>query len=208
VLGGLLRGWCWGDGALSATIRGFHHDQRTLTLFHYRATAVVASPSDAWRETLAALLETTLYASFLDSVSAEWGSGVIRVQKVWPTRYVFHDRLPVDRAGNVAGDSLPSTMAAVVSRRSDAAGRSNRGRIYMPAIPVTWETDSSLTNTGIATYEAQIATAMAITRVTADATFVPIIFRRNAPAASAVLTSTLVQAELGNMRSRRVGRGE
>jgi len=60
------------------------------------------------------------------------------------------EALETDNVGETTGDGLPSTNAAVVSLRSSHAGRSGRGRFFLPGIPESKQATSQLDPTFIA----------------------------------------------------------
>jgi len=56
-------------------------------------------------------------------------------KKVSPTLGPEQITIPAEQAGEVAIDSLPSFTSAVLSIRTTTAGRSGRGRMFLPAVP-------------------------------------------------------------------------
>jgi len=57
-------------------------------------------------------------------------------------------------AGTVSGDYLPERAAVVVRRKTGTAGANNRGRIFWPFIPETYQNKGALSAGGITVYAA------------------------------------------------------
>ena len=57
---------------------------------------------------------------------------------------------PLNLQGTVgtSGAALPPNNALVMRRRTGIAGRANRGRVYLPAVPTAWQTGGVLAGSG------------------------------------------------------------
>lgn len=123
---------------------------------------------------------------------------------------------PVGAVGTAGVSSLPGTVAAVVSKKTDYKGQHGLGRTYMPAVPNTFVsplTDpDSLNATGIAAYVA-LFNALTTTPVNIGARTarLSLLTRPVAPATlvskAAPITGFLVRSPLGTIRRRRLGVG-
>lgn len=134
------------------TVRGRLHGQRVMNTFYYHPSADDPGAEEASQAAAFAVAWNVAHGNnYPTALSEELTDLTIRAQLVRPnppgdpTRWAYAE---VDMAvpeGQVASSSLPSTVTAVCRRRTALAGRENRGRIYVPGIPVTAEEDSQLT---------------------------------------------------------------
>lgn len=191
-------------------IFGRLHGQQTITTFPYYVDLASSTPIADGKtalETAVADFSAIVYEAFLECVSNEWTCEGVTIQKVQPQRYRLIKYLPSDLIGNVAGQSLPSSTAAVISRYAERAGRSYQGRIFVPAVPVLFEQDSSLNELAIATM-ATLATNMVapISLGSGDA-LIPWIGHTGFTPTDSQVIETVVQTPLRVQRRREVGRG-
>lgn len=131
-------------------ITGTLFNQRTINVFHYLAPGGTATNGDM--ELLLSAFEAGPYESFVSTVTTDWVGGRIQGQVISPTRQIALNFLPEDTAGTVEGTTLPGNNAAVLVRKTLTAGRTQQGRIFMPAMPSTWVTNGVINSTGLVAY--------------------------------------------------------
>lgn len=73
--------------------------------------------------------------SFAPVVSEAWSTVAIHARDVSAEFSFVVDVAPTPTAGGVSGEPAPNNVAACISFRTGTAGRSFRGRNYIPAIP-------------------------------------------------------------------------
>lgn len=134
VEGGLIR------FALQGTYPTSPANQVVMT-GHVQVTGSGSDPSDADVDTLLTAL-STWWTSGLDgevSLRSRLVGGFTLVsiagQKIRPAPIATPRLLTVGTAGSVATAGFPPQVAAVASLRTAVAGRSFRGRMYVPGIP-------------------------------------------------------------------------
>ncbi len=130
-----------------------------------------------------------------------------------PTGGVFE--LPIAHPGTVAGDHLPSTNSVCISLYSTLGGKSGRGRIYLPCVPRSSVTASTINGIAMIDYQAW---ANILDDIITDSTapipwkFEPVIFSRKrfllgmSPWWGAI-TTALVRPVVATQRRRRLGAG-
>lgn len=197
------------------TVRGLLHGQRTINTFFFYAPNDSAGVEevDAASDFLIAWLAAhgSAYAAPL---SNEFTNGTVRCQLLRPNGTTVPNRwtyveLPLDEpTGLVVESSLPSVCAAVMRRRTALAGRENRGRFYIPALPVTYERDSTLFPAAYDTLTDAFA-PIALTEITTDdVDWKPCI--TNSPSHTRIVevTSVILDDVLRVQRRREVRVGE
>lgn len=121
----------------------------------------------------------------------------------------------VNKPGTTVTDPLPLEMGVILKKTGPLKGQHGRGRVYMPAIPVTFTTPSIEPNllnaTGTTAYTALGLDIQAAVTV-GGINYTPIVSPRPiAPAVvvtvAAPITSHLPVSLLGTVRRRREGRG-
>lgn len=159
---------------------------------------IEAAIEAAWGSTLKPLQSTqaTMTGPILTDQSAEGGA-----QQIYP----------FSQTGTASGAAVPNNAALVVSHRTAKRGRSYRGRSYFTGIPV------SAQNTPVAvtsTYASDLADAF-ITLVDAIGAvgFPQIVASKQhngavtSPAATNLVTATIVDTNFDSQRRRLFGRG-
>jgi len=117
--------------------------------------------------------------------------------------------------GSVLGSQLPLEMAAIITKYSNLKGQHGRGRVMMPAIPVSFCTpvlDPNLLNnvgkTAYATLAADYLSGYTVGAVVLKAAILTRPIRPAHLVTTGILVSSLtVQSLLGTVRRRREGRG-
>lgn len=133
------------NDVLQLTIRGFLHGQRTINTFYYKVTTVSISDPTSGYDDLFAQFETVMWSVLRLRLSNELNSVKFRAQKIFPApRIIFDEYTPTNDTGGAALTSMPTSVAVVVRRRNSTSGRSHQGRIFVPGLPTTHETDSRI----------------------------------------------------------------
>lgn len=124
--------------------------------------------------------------------------------------------LPSAAVGTVVGDYLPLEMQATIEKSSRLKGQHGRGRLQMPAVPVSFTTHTANPNTlggvGQTAYNGFANNLLGPFPTGAGTSFAPVISTRPTPPANLVTLAQLVVAWnvnqlLGTQRRRRPGRG-
>jgi hypothetical protein len=184
--------------------------QMTLNNFYYM-DAGTAPVGNQELDLLATWIAAN-QGAFLAAISSDWTLTGYKVQMLnLPNRApYFAPQAPPVAATGPAGHE-PTTVAVVCWRYTALKGQSGRGRFYMPAVPTTWVTSSTVTAAGgIAAYNA--AALIADTAITGNRVYVAALANR-IRAGVAAITGQPVQHSgfrplLGTIRRRRIGRGK
>lgn len=122
--------------------------QAAINTIHYKVIEVNgASASDA---DAALLFNATLAPLMKNLMSVEANYQGVSVQRIYPgTPTVPQQSVSLSGPGLIAGTILPTQVSGIISFRTALAGRSQRGRMYIP-FPAE---DSSLSGIPVAAYE-------------------------------------------------------
>jgi len=196
----------------SVTIVGRHEGQQVMNVFHYRYNG-----SQQLIDGAAALNALHVQQAGANGILQPWRLCVsekvsdVKVRYQWgdPDRFAFIEKdMPIGNTGAVAGDAMPVNTAASITKRTEAAGRSQVGTLHMPGLPVTWITNGALTQAAIDAYTVLRAKMiLAISTVDPPAEFLPVLFKRSSPTVSPQFTTTSLQGFARIMRRRTVGVG-
>jgi hypothetical protein len=193
---------------IQCTINQDLHSQVLINSFHY-----VLQSGTGDLEDLLTIFRTAVANPLLAIQSDELFRTSIVVQHIlpFPRRFPLISALPAQ--GSFAGISLPTSVAGVVSKQTDFAGRSYRGRWYIGGIPVVSAVESKLTPAAVAAWDLA-TTNWATTLVAADGTNWRASMLRNAapPGQTPILEAQalrdiVVRPILRNQRRRQVGIG-
>src|SRR5678815_748901 len=112
----------------SLTVIGLLHSQTVMNVFHYRVTTGTIQDDSPQ---LITAFRTSCETQWLNCCSSEYQIQGYFCQRAWPKPVLQGFTLSADfLPGNVAGSSLPSSVAAVMTKRTAFGGRSGRGRTY------------------------------------------------------------------------------
>lgn len=193
------------------TMVGQLHGQETNNVWHFRFTSEAATFA-----TIAAAIFDCIRTTLLPALSNEWRCIELRGKQIFPnaTDEAIIPAEPTD-IGGINNESLPSFNAGLISIKTGAAGRRNRGRFYIAGIPETGQNGSRLTTGELALLVA-FATCLANKFIIANNTFpatLGVLSRKNVQSGQSignafrsgtVLTTTNV---LATMRRRKIGVG-
>lgn len=155
-----------------------------------------------------------IHASTLADWQACNGSGTkmsgVRLTRVNPaTRRAVEVAETIDNvtAGNLISALVaPKQAAAVVKKLTVLAGRANRGRIFIPFIPISFITSlgelSPAAVTAYTTFAANLLGSMVVVGAGGTATLVPVLVHGGAPVTSTDIIGVQVTGLIGNQRRR------
>jgi len=184
-------------------MEGRLHGQTILNTLHYAVSIAGAGNEPS---ALTGLVETEIVVPLKIFWSMEYEYRRTVAQKINP--------LPVAAAyasnalagfGGVAEDSLPTSVAATITKKTALAGQKYRGRIYVAGIPLSYEEESELTAAAQSVLQ-DVASQMALSLDDGTFQFVPLIWH-TADSTFNYLTECEARVPLHNQRRRQVGKG-
>lgn len=183
-----------------AVIKQKLHGQTVLNVLHFRADTALNTAAD-----LALQVATKIVTPMRVVQSAELSHEGVTAQKIWPLppELAVLDLSELD-PGAVAGDSLPTSVAVTVTKKTAFAGRRYRGRMFIGGVPVTSEANSTLAGAVLAAWIAAFAGLPASEWAATDWT--PVLYHRD-DHTYGIITNYEVRTNLHNQRRRQVGRG-
>lgn len=187
--------------------------QVCMNTFDVMGDAFAASPALNMAAILASwvLAVETPYRAVLTAQSRVFRYNIQCISSLAPASI---DSL-VNLAGTTAGDPLPIEMAAILKKTGALKGQHGRGRVYLPAIPVSFCTAATdpnlLNNTGTIAYTA-LGVAIQAAVVVGGINYIPVVTPRPIPPATVVTLAAEIDIHLpvsllGTVRRRREGRG-
>lgn len=200
---------------IQITMFGKLHGQTIMNVFNYRmATSTEDPPAGPVAAEIAAQFFANLHLVVMARLSNEYTTDRLRIQDVYPTRYVHHDfapSQPSNQGGQQVTNSLPSAMSIVTTLISETAGRSHRGRKFWAGIPVGADDDSVVAANVLQTWRGAVDPQLiADVEATVDLinyTLVPIIWSLTNPLEKDDVVAALTRETLRTQRRRVVGRG-
>jgi len=123
--------------------------------------------------------------------------------------------LPGATVGAVAGSSLPLEMGAIMAKQTNVRGQHGRGRITLPAVPISFTTpatDPNIINAAGLTAYLNLANKFNAVLISGGVTWNAAVVTRPIPPAAVATNGTpilrvVTRALLGTARRRREGRG-
>ncbi len=205
------------EGLFKATIEGTLHGQLTNNVMFFSRTGELGTPDwTQFMSQLAADIISCITTTLLPAVSSQWTFVRIKIQRLDGTG--TDENLYAAPANSVGAgsESLPSTVAAVLSIRTGLRGRSKRGRMYLGGLPESGQATSALTP-GQLVLVAAFATCLIdkfINNQVAGDAKLGVYSRKlggtqpySLVAGWYPATTIIAQGVLGTMRSRMLGRG-
>ena len=187
---------------LLTTIQGTLFAQRTITTFHWKVATIQPEVN---LQNLLLGFNTLLLAEWQAMLSEDWLGDITTIRRLSPSPTRTFTESIAGTNGTVADDSLPPSTAGVISRFGNGASKSNRGRIYVPAVPEAWHLAGQLTAAGVAAYDA----FRPVLDLTADlggiATLEPVLFKK--PNLTLLIEGSTTRRILRVQRRREVGVG-
>lgn len=142
------------NGIVQINAIGLLFGQTTVTTFFYEVIPTTPQPEGTDPALLAQYWYDGFGSAFEDALSNQWSWQFVecrdpRTPPVWASGIIT-----VAGNGTVAQESCPPSVAQVITRTSGLAGRSYRGRIFLPAVPVDFQAEGKLTEGGYASLKA------------------------------------------------------
>lgn len=185
-----------------AVMKGRLFGQSVQSTFHYRATAVDGSYT---LKNFITGLSATLLDNYVKAVSRDWTGDVLYGRILAPVKSRGEEITLGAASGDVLEDALPPTTCAVIGRYTLVPGPGGRGRIFLPAIPESWNDAGILSVAGVtALTDLQQFMAESITPLAGN-TFEPVLWKR--PNLALPITDTKTQRVLRVQRRREIGVG-
>lgn len=193
------------NDVLRLCVLGRLHGQRIMQVHHYRqSTSQTGNQAPALVDAFRVDVEPSMIAC----LSTEYELEGYLCQRVNPLPVLAAYELPVVGVfGTVTGGSLPSSMAAVITKRTLLAGPKFRGRNFYAGVPLSHETDSKITPAGLNLWDTFSTALVNIITSGTGVGFVPIVYNR-ALQTSTEVSQCVARVILRNQRRRQVGRGE
>lgn len=182
------------------------HGQLIVNTLFYRCSVSDGTDSNDATKLLASI-NAAIIPAFKACQSAELAHEFVVVQKIWPApvQMAVFDSVGAG-AGSVAGSSLPTSVAVVLTKTTAFAGPKYRGRTYLAGIPSSYESDSKLNTANAAAFH-NLGDLINDSLVNAGDTFTPILWHR-ASSTYTVLTNYVLRLSLRNQRRRQIGVGQ
>lgn len=194
------------------------HGEAGIFLVNFAYIANNVAQTAASEANIAASAAVAWAAAFRGCMNASYSLDAIKVTCVTTvTRQPFTNNTSAALgAGTIAGNPLPSTVAATIAKSTATKGQHGRGRNYMPGVPqsfITAATDPDRINAvGLVAYNAFV-TALLNTALADGATNCNLAIYTRVAAGQPVtkgqlVTTCVMRSLLGTIRRRRVGRGK
>jgi len=186
------------------------YGQMTVTTFFYKLEVESGVLESATADGIAEEWANALGSSMIDPVSHDWKLRRVEVRDPRTDPGWASGEYTAEFTGVVAQDSCPPTVAMVVTRRSDQAGRRYRGRVFIPAVPVTYHVEGELTGAAMVALQAfadDMATPILLTATAPGLKIVPSIWSK-VNQASVPIVSCLARPILRSQRRREIGVGK
>lgn len=198
------------DADVQINLIGRFYGQVTVTTFFFQFTTGGPLPDGADPLALASAFEASLGSSFIDAVTADWTGELIEVRDPRANPIWASGVAEVTLTGVLAAPACPPSVAAVITRKSALAGRRNRGRIYVPAVPQAWHEDGEISDAGLLILQAladDVATAIDVPGLGVVGTLSPRVWSRTNQTSVAVVSCTAKRI-LRSQRRREIGVGQ
>lgn len=198
---------------IEIAVVGIIEGQRTVNTFYYAgAPAGSLTGTDLLNATTA--WTAAFLADYRACMSSDWKTiGLTATCLTQPTLQTVSSASSGGLAGTGPAGHEPNQVAVVISRYTATKGQHGRGRVYLPAVPIAWVTDSSIAiAAGINAYDAfatDMGTGMTVTAIAYAAS---VVQRAGTTPRGIVgvgaITFTFPRLLTGTCRRRRVGRGK
>ncbi len=197
------------------TIAGTMHGVQTRNVLHYMVSSYSGSPSPTYASFETAFLQSAMPTQIGTNMkafcSAEWSLIWMKFQKFSPIpRSAGTISTAHNGPGGVSGSALPSSVTAVIRKRTEFAGKRYRGRMFVPGVPISYELDSTLNPAGVGALEAlasDLTEGGAATVGAYTAAMLNVLVHKGVAIAPTPVISTNVDTVLRNQRRRQPGKG-
>jgi len=195
---------------LEVIVDGRSSGQTVLSVFHYRLSSAAAGVDGTGLVTsLDGMLNAVggLVDKYLDCCAVDYLPLKISYQWIFPVRYTSQRLTPFAAAGNIAEILLPANVAMCLVKRTFLTGRTQRGVLHMPGVPVTFVDNSQVSGIGRAAYQALADSVDNTLTLATNEVFTPVIFHRADPALSPTIEVVEPESTSRIMRRRSFGLG-
>lgn len=186
---------------LAVQIVGKLFEQETNTTFHWQ---VNSAPVDTSLTSMLTDIALIVLPDYKDCCSELWEAVAIRGRRVTPSPTRSYAVVQTGN-GTVGEESLPPSVAGVISRFTNSNQRTGRGRIFLPAVPETWHQNGGLNLAGQAAYAAFAPILDLPITLAGGSVLDPVLFRR--PNTAVRVEGTQVRTVLRSQRRREIGVG-
>lgn len=121
------------------------HNQAVINNWYYRRTGGAADDTMAEALSLKNGWMATVRTAWLDVHSNEYTLESLLERKIWQDPPPVPVEFAIGEVGSIQQNSLPTSVAVVLRKRTDYAGPRFRGRIFLAGVPISFETDSTIT---------------------------------------------------------------
>ncbi len=190
-----------------------YNSERYMNVLHYRTiTQPTGTPSitDELNSIINALIAVGGVHPLLLAIMAQNVTNhFIRAQEVDPIRSVLWEVANAG-AGLVAQDATTGNISAVLTKRTDFAGRDQVGSFHLAGVPETEYADGQLNNVGgwygdFLTFGSRLLDNIV---TTTNGIYEPVLWHKNAqPRTATRVTQFLIQPQVRIMHRRTVGLG-
>lgn len=191
---------------LTVTIVGRLHGQTTNYVLNYRETVTGMGNQSV---ELCAAIDLTIADKFRAWASDEWTYLYTQVQKFFPlplTAYVVANGSA--GSGAIAENSMPTEVAAVITKVSAFGGRDRRGRVFLAGVPETYELNSALSALGITNTTTLAGHLIGlVSDLGATWSWEPVIVSRKVSVVAVRWLASRVNPNLRAQRRRQIGKG-
>jgi len=191
-------------------------NQRYMNVLHYQKfapqTVVTDIPTelDQIKTEAARVGAGTLSTAIHDCIPPNVDVDFVRVQEIYPSRSAVVDSGSLG-AGSAINNAVTGNIAAVITKRTQFAGRDQVGAVHIPCVPPDECADGEIDNGGAYYASLQALAGKLIDNlvpVGTGALYRPVLFHRlTQPPTSTQVWSTIVQPQVRVMRRRTVGLG-
>lgn len=178
--------------------------QNGINVLHYKVSGVpVPGVTDSDAAAALSTQAAPLYKAYLPTGTRYEG---VRLQIVRPGLFPAAVSVAGAGVGLIAQDRLPSQVAFLLSLRTGVAGRSGRGRVYLPFWPETYNSSTGRPEAVAVTAATNWSNAMiANLTVTVGAfscVLSPVIMSKVGALATPIVTTVLIRQEWATQRRR------
>ena len=187
---------------VAVQVVGLLFGQQTITTFHWRINSLTGPTT---LTDLLTAIATPLVPGMQPLCSNNWVAQVLRGRRVTPNPTRSYEVPIIGGTGTVVSESLPPSVAGVISRFTNSASRRGRGRIFVPAVPELFHDAGLLNNAGMNAYQAfapMLDLPLALPLV---GEIDPVLFTR--PNTAVNVEGSTVRKVLRSQRRREIGVG-
>jgi hypothetical protein len=126
------------NGVVELTVRGTLLNQTFLSIFHYRVatqSTIQSVPLESlqFAQHMATIAPGSFIQSYADLIPSNATVLEVRAQEIFPLRWAPRS-VPLSLPGSGLGTTV-SNLSAVITKRTDLAGRKFRGSVHVPLSP-------------------------------------------------------------------------